>query len=77
MANEDKEHFFLHCLHFNQSRRGLFDTMAKVLGSGIANLDSVALCNVLLYASYNLTLVENRMTVEAKVDYIQKANWLT
>ena len=77
MPNEDREHYFLHCLHFNQSRRGLFDTMAEILGSGIAKLDSVALCNVLLYGSYNLTLVENRMIIKATIDYIKKTNILT
>ena len=77
MANEDNEHYLIPCLRFNQSRRGLFDTVAEVLGSDIANLDSVTLCNLLLYGSYNLTLVENRMIIEAKIDYIEKTNRLT
>ena len=76
MANENNEYYLLYCLHSNQSRRGLFDTIAEVLGSDIANLDSVTLCNLLLYGSYNLTLVENRMIIEATIDCIQKANRL-
>ena len=59
------------------SGRGLFDTVAGVLGSDIANLDSVTLCNLLLYGSYNLTLVQNRMIIGATIDYIQKTNRLT
>ena len=60
MANEDNEHYLLHCLRFNQSRKGLFDTVAEVFGSDIANLDSLTLCNLLLYGSYKLTSVEKR-----------------
>ena len=44
MANEDNEHYLLHCPRFNQSLKGLFDTVAEVLGSEIANLDSIATC---------------------------------
>ena len=72
MANEDNEHYLLHCPRFNQSRRGLSDSVAEVLGSCIANLDSIALCNLLLYGSYNLTLAENRIIIEATIDYIKK-----
>ena len=76
-ANEDNEHYLLHYLRFNQTRKGLFDTVAEVLGSDIANLDSVTLFNMLLYGSYNLTLVQNRMIIEAPIDYNQKTNRLT
>ena len=72
-----EKHYLLHCLRFNQSRRGLFGTVAEVLGSDIANLDSVTLCHLLLYGSYNLTLVQNMMIIEATIDYIQKTNRLT
>ena len=60
-----------------QSRRGLSDTIAEVLGSDIVNLDSVTSYNFRLYGSYNLTLVENRVIIEATIDYIQKTNRLT
>ena len=49
MSNEDNEHYLLHCLRFNQSRRGLFDKIAEVFGSHIANMEAVSLCNLLLY----------------------------
>ena len=38
---------------------------------------SATLCNLLLYGSYNLTLVQNRMIIAAKIDDIQKTNRLT
>ena len=72
MADEDNEHYLLHCPHFDQSQRGLYDTVTKVLGSDIANLDSIALYSLLLYGSYNLTLVENRISIEAAIDDIKK-----
>ena len=74
--NEDNEHYFLNCSCFNQSRRSLVDAVAEVLDSDIANLDSIALCSLFLYGSYNLTLVENRILVEATIDYIEKTNRL-
>ena len=76
VANEDNEHYLLHCPRFNQSRRGLFDKVANVLGSDIANLDSIALCILLLYGSCNLTLVESRKIIEATIDYIKKTHRL-
>ena len=72
VATEDNEHYLLHCPRFNQLRKGLFDTVAEALGSDITNLDSITLCNLLLYCSYNLTLVENRIIIEATIDYIKK-----
>ena len=72
MANEDNAHYLLHSPRFNQSRRHLFDTVPEVLGLDITNLDSIALCNLLLYGSYNLTLVENRIIIEATIDCMKK-----
>ena len=57
MANEDTEHYLLHCPRFSGSPRGLLETVAEALGSDIANLDSKALCSLLLYGSCNLPLV--------------------
>ena len=74
MSNEDSEHYLIHCSLFNQSRRGLFDTVTENFGSNIANLDSVSLCNLLLYGNYNLTLVENRTIIEATIEYIKETN---
>ena len=56
MANEDSEHYVIHCPRSNQSQRGLFDTVAGVLGSDFASLNSTAFCNLLLYGSYKLTV---------------------
>ena len=55
---------------------GLFHTVAEVLSSDIANLDSIVLCNLLLYGSYKLTVVEHIIIIEATIHYITKTNRL-
>ena len=55
---------------------GLFDTVVEVLSSDIANLGSIVLCNLLLYGSYNLTVVKHRIIIEATIHYITKTNRL-
>ena len=72
MANENNEHYFLHCPRFDPSRRDLFDTVAEVLASDIASLDSTVLFNLLIYSSYNLTSVENRIIIGVTIDYDKK-----
>ena len=37
-ANEDNEHYLLHCPRFNQLQEDLFGTVTEVLGIDIANL---------------------------------------
>ena len=54
-ANEDNEHYLLHCPRFNQLREDLFGTVTEVSGIDIANLDSETLCNLLLYGSPYMT----------------------
>ena len=77
MASEDNNHNLLHCLHFNQFRKGLFYTIAEILGLDITNFTSVTLRYLLLYGSYKLNLIENRMIIEATIDYIKKTSRLT
>ena len=77
MAIEDIAHYLLQCPRFNQLRRDLFDTVTEVLGSDIVNLNSGTLCNLLLYGSSNLTLVDRRIIIEATTDYIKTTNRLS
>ena len=77
MAIEDIAHYLLHCPRFNQLRRDLFDTVTEVLGFDIVNLNSGTLCNLLLYGSSNLTLVDRRIIIEATINYIKKTNRLS
>ena len=46
------------------------------LGIDIANLDSETLCNLLLYGSSNMNLIDNRIIIEATIEYIEKISRL-
>ena len=48
----------------------------KNSGIDIANLDSETLCNLLLYGSPNMNMIDNRIIIEATIEYIEKANRL-
>ena len=43
-----------------------------MLGIDIADLDSETLCNLLLYGSSNLNILENRIIIEATIEFIEK-----
>ena len=58
-ANEDNEHYLLHCPRFNQLREDPFGTVTEVLGIDIANLDSETVCNLLLYGCSNMNMIDN------------------
>ena len=47
-----------------------------MLGIDIADLDSETLCNLLLYGSSNLNIIENRIIIEATIEFIEKTNRL-
>ena len=76
LANEDNKHYLLHCPHFNQLREDLFGTVTEVSGIDIANLDSETLCNLLLYGSSDMNMIDNRIIIEATIEYIEKTNRL-
>ena len=71
MANMDNEHYLLRCPRSSQLLGSLFDAATEVLGLAIVHQDSETLCNLLLYGSSDLTLVENRIIIEAMMEYIK------
>ena len=75
-ASEDNEHYLLHCPRYNELREDLFGTVTEVSGIDVANLDSETLCNLLLYGSSNMNMIDNRMIIEATIEYIEKTNRL-
>ena len=68
VANEDNEHHLLHCARINQLREDLFGTVTEVSGIDVANLDSETLCNLLLYGSSNMNMIDNRIIIEATIE---------
>ena len=41
-------------------------------GIDIANLDSETLRNLLLYGTSNMNMIDNRIIIEATIEYIEK-----
>ena len=69
---EDKKHFLLHCHLFESMRRDLFRQIAvNVNRIDIRGMDSNVLWNLLLFASNDLTIVENRTIIEAIILFIK------
>ena len=69
---EDNKHFLLHCHLFDSMCKDLFRHLAiNVIGIDIRDLDSNALCNLFLFGSNNLTIVENRTINEATILFIK------
>ena len=75
-ADEDTEHFLLHCPNFEEARTDLHGTLLDIPRVDISLLDSQALCNLMLYGNPDLTLIENRMIIEATIKYIKATNRL-
>ena len=66
-ANEDNEHFLLHCPFFEEARRDLLVSLSDIPGLDIAGLDEQSLCHMILFGNPDLTLIANRMIMEATV----------
>ena len=70
---EDNKNFHLHCHQFDLMRRDLFRQLI-IPGLDINELDSDALCNLLLFGSKDLNVVENRIIIEATISFIEVTN---
>ena len=72
-GNEDGEHFLLHCPQFDLMRADLFSQLADVPGLDITSMDSKDLCELLLYGTSELNVVENRIIIEATISFIERS----
>ena len=73
-AIEDNQHFLLHCHLFSPMRMDLLGQLTDIPGLDIRNLDSNALCDLLLFGSSQLNIVANRIILEATIAFIDKMN---
>ena len=69
------KHFLLHCDQLYVMRRDLFRQLA-VNGLDIRELNSNAQCNLLLFGSNDLTIVENRTIIEVTISFIKATKCL-
>ena len=70
-AEEDSEHFFLHCHFFEEARRDLLGSLSDIPGLNIAELDTPSLCHLILFGNPDLTQIANRIIMEATISYIK------
>ena len=70
-AEEDSEHFLLHCHFFEEARRDLIGSLSDIRGLNIAELDTPSLCHLILFGNPDLTQIANRMIMEATISYIK------
>ena len=70
LANEDNEHFFLHCPLYHGLRVDLFDQISDIPGIDLTYFDESSLCNLLLYGSPSCTEIHNSIIIESTKTYI-------
>ena len=68
---EDNEHFLLHCPRFEMMRGDLLRQLSHIPRIDITLMDSKSLCQLLLFGSTNLNVVENRIVLEATMAYMK------
>ena len=70
-----QRHFSI--FHTNPSEAYLnCERISLTLSQNVTNLDSESLCNLLLYGSSNLNMIDNRIIIEAKTEYIEETDRL-
>ena len=70
LANEDNEHFFLHCPLYHGLRVDLFDQISDIPGIDLTYFDESSLCNLLLYGNPSCTEIHNSIIIESTITYI-------
>ena len=73
IGNEDNAHFLLHCHRFHMMRRDLLSQLSEIPGIDLTNMDSKALCELLLYGSPKLTITDNRIILEATMSFVERS----
>ena len=61
MANEDNEHFLLHCQRFDLMRIDVLQKLSDISGLDISKLNAKTLCEMLLYGNPHLNIFDNRI----------------
>ena len=73
MGKDDNEHFFLLFPFFNDLRRDLLGQLFQILNKHSLNLDPRELCHPMLYGSPSLSMIDNRMIIEATIQHIENS----
>ena len=76
MEEEDNKHFLLYCHRFDMIRRDLFGQLSNFPELDLVNMGPTALYMLLLYGSSMLTVIENRLILEATLLFIERSKRL-
>ena len=76
MANEDNEHFLLHCPLHENIRQDLFGHLENILEFNISDMDSILLCDLLLFGKPDLDVSVNKMIIEETIRFIENTKRL-
>ena len=71
IANEDNQHFLLHCPLYNDIRHNLHDEISEILDLNTFNFDDDFLCSLLLYGDEKFPFIINKTILEATIKYIK------
>ena len=75
-ANEDNEHFLLHCPLYDNIRQDLFGHLEDILEFNVLSMDSNSLCNLLLFGKPDLDVSVNKMIIEETIRFIENTKRL-
>ena len=67
---EDNEHFLLHCPIYDQMHNDLLDKLSRIPGLELENLNSGALCELLLFGNPHFNNIANKLILEATISFI-------
>jgi len=70
MANQDSEHFLLHCPQSHLMRQNLFGQLFHISGL-ILNLDHKPMCELLLFGDTQLNFAGNRKIFKATICFMK------
>ena len=62
---EDKRRLLLHCSTYDQMRNDLLDQLSEISGLELENLNSEALCELLLFGNPRFNNIANKLILEA------------
>ena len=71
MTNEVNEHFLLHCQKFDLMRIDLLRKLSDIPELDISKLNAKTLCEMLLYGNPHLSMIDNRIILEATISFIE------
>ena len=75
-ANEDNEHFLLHCPLYDIIWQDIFGQLENILDFNVSDMNSKSLCKLLLFGKHDLDVTVNKMIIEETLHFIENTKRL-